>query len=232
MRILLVSLILIIPLIGYLLYPLQSDDFKIVENAKLLEAKSAYLRESVVDDTAQRLNVVWIMADDLGYFDTDLYSQEGYVNTPNLGRIAQRGLRFSNAYVTSPLCSPSRASVLTGRYNQRFGFEHQLHDRYLRNRLEYYGFRYVIDSDPWVPQYKEEVPSAEFMTDMSLPRSEITIAEILKKYNYRTGLIGKWHLSKSQKNSPNDFGFEEFYGFYSSHSLYSPGGHRRSDRCS
>ncbi len=224
MRILLPVLVLLLPIFGYLLYPLQSEGFKIVENEKLLNSKTAYLRTKVMDDTVTRPNVLWIMADDLGYFDTDLYSDEGYVQTPNLRRIAEMGVKFTNAYVTSPLCSPSRASVITGRYNQRFGFEHQLHDRYLRNRLEYYGFRYVIDSDPWVPQFKNKVPKSDFMSNMSLPTSEITMAEILKKYNYQTALMGKWHLSKSEVNSPMNFGFDEFYGFYSSHSLYSPEG--------
>ncbi|MEM9327910.1 MAG: sulfatase-like hydrolase/transferase [Bacteroidota bacterium] len=226
MRILLLALVLLLPLAAYLFYPLQSDEFKIVENAKLLETKAAYLGREVpqLSDTMRRPNVLWIMADDLGYYDTDLYSAEGYVETPNIRRIAEGGVKFTNAYVTSPLCSPSRASVLTGRYNQRFGFEHQLHDRYLRNRMEYYGFKYIIDSRPWDPQYKTEVPSADFMEQMGLPRSEVTAAEIFRKHGYRTGLTGKWHVTKSQDNAPTDFGFDEFYGFYSSHSLYSPEG--------
>jgi arylsulfatase A-like enzyme len=111
--------------------------------------------------------------------------------------------------------------MLTGRYNQRFGFEHQLHDRYLNNRMEYLGFKYIIRNSTWVPIERDSVPDQEFMDHMGLPLSEITIAEVLKKKGYRTGLMGKWHLSKQAEQSPEAFGFDEFYGFYSSHSLYS-----------
>src|SRR3990167_5344179 len=75
---------------------------------------------------APRLNVVLILADDLGVHDTSL-SATGAVKTPGLERLAQGGVSLGQASVTSPLCSPSRAALLTGRYQQRFGHEGQPH---------------------------------------------------------------------------------------------------------
>ena len=76
---------------------------------------------STFADTS-RPNVVLILADDLGYCDSELYGCDD-VPTPNLMRIAEDGVRFTDGYVTSPVCSPSRASLLTGLYQQRFGHE-------------------------------------------------------------------------------------------------------------
>ncbi|MEE9515785.1 MAG: sulfatase-like hydrolase/transferase, partial [Candidatus Adiutricales bacterium] len=68
-------------------------------------------------------NIVLIVADDLGYCDTDLYGCDR-VPTPNIRSIAEKGVLFTDGYVTNPVCGPSRASLLTGRYQQRFGFEY------------------------------------------------------------------------------------------------------------
>ena len=82
---------------------------------------------------------------------SDLYGK-GTIHTPNINRLADAGVRFTNAYVTAPICGPSRAAILTGRYNQRFGFEHQQHERFLKNRFEYLMFKNLVNSDPWIIQ--------------------------------------------------------------------------------
>ncbi|QCK16703.1 sulfatase [Mangrovivirga cuniculi] len=210
-------------LLTYLLYPLDSDRFKLVTDEEKLVEKTYYLHQPPTNQNDSSPNIIWIVVDDLGMADTDLYG-DGPVSVPNMKRLANRGIKFNNAYVSAPVCSPSRAAIATGRYNQRFGYEHQLHDRYLSNRLEYLGFRYFIDSGPWVPQYQTEVPAADFIENIGLPSSEITFGEVAKKYGYETGYIGKWHLGKKEYNNPNAFGFDYFYGFYSSHSLYVPEG--------
>lgn len=216
--------IIILGLFGYLLFPLESDQFEIAFDQEKYWQKLNYLaNNSGSPADSGQTNILWILVDDLGMSDTDLYTN-GPVQTPALNSLADEGILFTNAYVSSPVCSPSRAAIATGRYNQRFGFEHQMHERYLKNRLEYYGFRYFIDSDPWVPQYQTQVPPADFLREMGLPKSEITLAEVVKKYGYQTGYIGKWHLGKKDEKAPNQFGFDHFYGFYSSHSLYSPEG--------
>jgi arylsulfatase A-like enzyme len=212
---------IVIALIIYLFIPLSSDDYTIPVDQKMLEAKKDYLENLNSEGDSLQPNIIWIIVDDLSYTDTDLY-MDGPVSTPNLKKLAKEGALFTNAYVTSPVCSPSRAAIMTGRYNQRFGYENQIHHRYLRNRMEYYGFKYFVDSGPWRPKYMTSVPNEEFIENMGLPKSEITLAEILKNKGYATAYIGKWHLGKKDENSPTEFGFDKFYGFYNSHSLYVP----------
>jgi arylsulfatase A-like enzyme len=182
--------------------------------------KAAYLNKEV-KSVPESPNIIWIIVDDLGMGDSDLYGT-GTVATPNINSLADEGVRFSNAYVTSPVCGPSRAAIYTGRYNQRFGFEHQQHDRYLKSKFEYHSFRFFVNSKPWAIQKQDSVPNEEFIKAIGLPESEITIAEVLKKYGYHTGLFGKWHLSYERRKGPNYFGFDEFYGFMNSHSLFAP----------
>lgn len=198
--------------------PLADDNFEINDDPVKIKRKSAYLNNQGVSKS-DAPNIIWIIVDDLGMGDTDLYGS-GTVSTPNINRLADEGVRFSNAYVTSPVCGPSRAAIFTGRYNQRFGFEHQQHDRYLKNKLEYHSFRFFVNSQPWSIQKKDSVPDEDFIKKIGLPSSEITIAETLKKYGYRTGLFGKWHLTYERQKGPNSFGFDEFYGFMNSHSLF------------
>jgi arylsulfatase A-like enzyme len=198
---------------------LSDEESRLTVSQDLIEQKAAYLRQEAARRT-DAPDIIWIVADDLGIADTDLYGS-GAVHTPHLNRLADQGVRFEQAYVTASVCSPSRAAMLTGRYNQRFGFEYQLHHRYLKNKLEYHIFNLFMSSKPWYPQNQDVVPSEELVASMGLPASEITIAEVLKKYGYTTGLFGKWHLTMQNENGPNAFGFDEFYGFLNSHSLYA-----------
>lgn len=200
--------------------PLANEGFKLTPDQEGVAKKQAYLAQKG-NANPNAPNIIWIIVDDLGIVDTDLYGK-GTVPVPNINKLADQGIRFTNAYVTSPICGPSRAAIYTGRYNQRFGFEHQQHNRYLKNRLEYYGFKYFVNSKPWYPQKQDSVPGQDFINSIGLPESEITIAEVLKKYGYQTGLFGKWHVSKQIDKGPNTFGFDEFYGFLNSHSLYAP----------
>lgn len=199
--------------------PLADEQFSLTESQVLLERKASYL-EQEAEIPGDAPDIIWIIVDDLSIADTDLYGH-GTVHMPNLNELADEGVRFENAYVTTSVCSPSRAAMLTGRYSQRFGFEHQLHDRYLKNKLEYFVFKHFMNSKPWYPQNQDAVPGPEFVASMGLPASEITIAEVLRKHGYTTGLFGKWHLTMQNANGPNAFGFDEFYGFLNSNSLYA-----------
>ncbi len=199
--------------------PLAEEDVRHTDSQSLIEQKAKYLEQKAERQT-DAPDIIWIIVDDLGITDTDLYGS-GTVHTPNLNRLANAGVRFENAYVTASVCSPSRAAMLTGRYNQRFGFEHQLHDRYLKNKLEYFIFKNLMDSKPWYPQNQDSVPGPKMIASMGLPDSEITITEVLKKHGYATGLFGKWHLTMHDEKGPNAFGFDDFYGFLNSNSLYA-----------
>ena len=142
-RILVVILLVFLGFITFLLWPLKSKEFKISWDEDAIKDKRKFL-DSVRDiPPADSLpNIVLILVDDLGLYDMSFYGGKN-VETPYMDGIARAGVAFDQAYVAAPMCSASRAALLTGRYPQRFGFEFQMHDRYLKNRLEYFGFKYL-----------------------------------------------------------------------------------------
>jgi arylsulfatase A-like enzyme len=217
----LLPVFIIISFSAYLLWPLASDEYIINWDQQQIEAKKNFLLyKPVALNVGNRPNIILIIVDDLGKTDITLYG-EGKVNTPHIEQLGAEGVIFDQAYVTSPVCSPSRASIMTGRYPQRFGFTYQMHEFYVANRLQYYGFKYLVDSYPWLPRGLETVPNVEMARKQGLPPSEITLPELLKKEGYKTALIGKWHLGVHEQNKPCNFGFDYQYGFYASHSLYA-----------
>ncbi|MFY9610457.1 MAG: sulfatase [Blastocatellia bacterium] len=141
--------------------------------------------------TARKPNVVFILADDLGYCDISMYGCKE-IPTPHIDSIGMNGIRFTNGYVSAPVCSPSRAGLLTGRYQQRFGFE--------------------FNAGP--------LQRALANKDMGLPLSEITLAEALKKAGYATGMVGKWHIGMNDRYMPTQRGFDEYFGFLFGANLY------------
>lgn len=127
-------------------------------------------------------NIIVILADDLGWRDTSIYGSEFY-QTPAIDQLASQGIRFTNAYAASPLCSPTRASLLTGQYPARLRLTTA--NGHLAEAL--------LD-----PQIEETASMAEAtLTPQSrtrLPNTTLTYAEVLKKAGYRTAFMGKWHL--------------------------------------
>ncbi len=133
--------------------------------------------------TAGKPNIILIVADDLGYADLGVQGCRD-VPTPNIDTIARNGVRFTSGYVSCPVCSPTRAGLMTGRYQQRFGHEFN------------------------------PGPAAQASQNFGLPLSEPTIAERLKKLGYATGMFGKWHLGYQPELTPLRRGFDEFFGFH------------------
>ncbi len=210
--------------LGLLLWPLASREWAIHFDRERNRAKEEYLaRERERSDAeTKRPNIVLIVADDLGRQDVGIYGNP-VVDTPNIDELGRDGVIFNQATATTAICAPSRAAMLTGRYQQRFGFEYQPNNRYPRNRLEYLVFRHLIDTDPMVPAPPGPVPRTRDIENQGLPPSELTIAELLQARGYRTAAYGKWHLGYNQEQfSPLDFGFDEHYGFYEAFSLYAP----------
>lgn len=207
---------------AWLMKPVQSDKYKIYFDEKLIAGKKDYLSVKVDDlDTFKRPNVILILADDLGQTDISLYGNKK-IETPNIDRIGLDGVTFTEGYISSPVCSPSRAGLLTGRYQQRFGHEFQPNHRYLKNMAEYYGFKMLPRFRPITPIKTMEVPPTEERMRQGLPPSEITLAELLKRFGYTSAVIGKWHLGAADFALPTNRGFDYQYGFYEAFTLYAP----------
>lgn len=127
-------------------------------------------------------NVIVILADDLGYGDLSLHGNRELA-TPQIDSIAKAGVHCTSAYVSCPVCSPTRAGFLTSRYQQRFG--HEFNPALLKNGGQGQG----------------------------LPVTERTWADRLREAGYATSLIGKWHQGEEDQFHPNRRGFSEFFGF-------------------
>jgi arylsulfatase A-like enzyme len=206
-----------------LLIPLHSDSHSIEFNMALKDKKEDYL-ESVSKEKldSDRPNIVLIVADDLGKTDISLYGSP-YVETPNIDAIAGNGVVFTDAYCSSPICSPSRAGLLTGRHQQRFGYETQPMNRYPHNRLEYLVYKYLLNTGNWQVSDLKTSPVKDEIKKQGLPPSEIILPEILKSSGYATAVTGKWHLGYNPKlHSPLVRGFDYMYGFYEAFSLFAP----------
>lgn len=165
--------------------------------------------------------MVIILADDLSIVDTSIYGGTA-VQTPHIDSIGEEGVVFTDASCTTAICAPSRVSLLTGRYQQRFGFELQPHDQYARNRLQYAAFRYFIDTDPMTPIGPSPIPRKRDLEDQGVPAEEIMLSELLLARGYSTAAFGKWHLGYDEQFSPLQRGFDEHYGFYEAFSIYAP----------
>jgi arylsulfatase A-like enzyme len=159
-------------------------------------------------------NIIFIVADDLGYSDLQSYGNAA-IHTPNIDSLGIGGIRFTRAYVTSPICSPSRMGMMTGRYQNRFGSEYMPYDKFdpafLKNlRRHYFSLR---KEDPGLKTLKPHLglKQSNYKTGMDL--REITLAQLLKKQNYTTGLVGKWNLGDDVGNRPYERGYDYCYYF-------------------
>ncbi len=137
---------------------------------------------SVVSASESRPNVVFIIADDLGYGEAGCYGGKD-VPTPYIDALAAGGVRFTNGYVTAPFCAASRAALMSGRYQTRFGFEFN------------------------------PIGAKNVSPEIGLPREEKSVADRLRDAGYATALVGKWHLGGTAVYHPQRRGFDEFFGF-------------------
>ena len=168
-------------------------------------------------------NIILILADDLGFNDVSYYNggaADGSLLTPHIDSLAKEGVAFLNGYAASPVCSPSRAAIMTGRYSSRYGFEftpYPAQAARIMNLLRKDGELTTIGL--------EDVQWDEVgLTVGGLPNEEITIAEMLQDNGYYTAHIGKWHLGGfTDGMRPNDQGFDDSLMLNSS--LYFPENH-------
>jgi arylsulfatase A-like enzyme len=135
-------------------------------------------------------NLIVIMTDDMGWADVGFNGCKD-IPTPNIDIIANEGVRFEEGYVSFPVCGPSRAGFLTGRYQDRFGFTTN--------------------------------PSIDPNNPISgLPVEEETMAQVLRKADYNSAIVGKWHMGTNPVFHPLERGFDYFYGFLSGGHNYFP----------
>jgi arylsulfatase A-like enzyme len=156
---------------------------------------------SVVGNAAERPNVVFILADDLGWRDLSVAGSEFY-ESPNVDRIANEGMRFTRGYATCQVCSPSRASIMTGKYPAR------------------------LDITDWIgapagTDWKRNTRLLPAQYNRHLPHEDISMAEAFREGGYRTFFAGKWHLG-GEGSFPEDHGFEFNVGGH--HRGSPPGG--------
>jgi len=191
-----------------------------------LEFKEKFLTQQLPEHTkAKPPNILYIVVDDLGKFEISAYGSKT-MNTPNIDKLAEDGVLFTDCYVNASVCSPSRAGLLTGRYPQRYGFETQPMEMYPNNLLSYYVGKSLINTGDFVMTTEPVYPSKKNMLKQGIPPTEMNLAEILKMRDYNTAIIGKWHLGLEQDLIPNNRGFDEQFGFYGAFSLYTQ--HRNS----
>jgi arylsulfatase A-like enzyme len=151
---------------------------------RLAQSHSHQVSKKFSDKTFEPPNIVFIMADDLGYADVSCYGRPD-LSTPNIDSIAAKGVRFLQAYANSAVCSATRTALITGRYQYRLpvGLEEPLANPSTSTR------------------------------NIGLPPEHPTLPSLLKKIGYGATLIGKWHLGRLPEYGPLKSGYDHFWGF-------------------
>jgi len=163
---------------------------------RLLSLLTVALLVPLAAVAAERPNVLFILADDLGWADTTLYGHTDLYRTPNIQRLADRGMTFTRAYADSPLCSPTRSAILTGKSPARTGITApacHLPEVQLK----------AVPGTRAPPAKKAIIPRSATRLDTA----HVTLAEVLREAGYATGHFGKWHLGP-EPFTPLEHGFD------------------------
>ena len=154
-------------------------------------------------------NIIVVLVDDLGFNQISSYGggmSNGNFKTPNIDNLAKDGVLCTNGYSSSPICSPSRASLLTGRFATRFGYEFTPTTSSMMKAISLFSKKNEVADGIYYDKREENIIDIE---QMGLPQSEKTIAEMLKPEGYHNIHIGKWHLGHSKDFLPRKHGFDE-----------------------
>ncbi|GAA4395287.1 sulfatase [Nibrella viscosa] len=159
----------------------------------LAVAFSSSLFLSLKTPHRQRPNVVFILTDDMGWRDLGCYGNS-FNETPQIDKLAASGMRFTQAYAACPVCSPTRASIMTGKYPARLQLTDFIPGRNARTDA-------VFNDKLTTPAFQQ-----------SLPLDETTLAELFRANGYATAIVGKWHLGESKDRYPDKQGFTQTIG--------------------
>ncbi len=157
-------------------------------------------------------NIVFILTDDMGFNDISFYGGGATgtdMQTPHIDRIAKEGVAFMNGYAGNAVCAPSRASIMTGRYATRFGFEFTPTPPGMARLVNFVAENAGIERPHPGLLNDERSDEVGAYQDLGMPASEITIAEMLKDAGYYTAHIGKWHLGRTNGMAPHEQGFDD-----------------------
>ncbi len=173
----------------------------------ILLACTALLRCSDAENVAPP-NIVLIIIDDMGWKDVG-YAGSTFYDTPNIDKLASEGMRFTNAYSTAPLCTPSRGGILSGKFPARTKLTNVFAgpagpDDRLHAKSKYRG-----ENDQYF----------EALHRHALPKSEVIIPQVLAKSGYKTGYFGKWHIGECPGYYPDERGFQVAKGYRRVHGV-------------
>lgn len=163
---------------------------------------TVFAPSAVGAETNSRPNIVFVLIDDFGYADSGAYGAKD-IRTPHIDRLAREGVKFTDFYSNAPVCTPTRCGFITGRWQQRVGFEWAM------------GFSaesFRRKGEEWVPE--------KDIHALGLPTSIPTLPKMLKAAGYATGAFGKWHLGYKDEYNPTKHGFDEYFGELLGHSDY------------
>ena len=145
-----------------------------------------------VESSVQKPNIVLLMADDLGYGALGCYGCKE-VKTPNIDALATGGVRLTDFHSNGPMCTPTRASLMTGRYQQRCAW---------------------VDDEELSPKMRvQREENLKQRWAWGISPQELTLPQLLQQSGYRTAIFGKWHLGYDSKFHPMNYGFDEFRGY-------------------
>lgn len=179
----------------YLYIPFKINNYQPLQPERLIQ-KEQYLQNSS-NSAATKPNIILINFDDLGYGDLSCYGNQ-LIHTPIMDSLAANGVKMTNFYSCSPVCTPSRAGLMTGRYPKR----------------AYASDHVYFPEESGMGNYRK---FRNFQN--AIPKDEIMLSEVLQANDYQTGIIGKWHLGDKAGHLPNDFGFDYYYGVHYSNDM-------------
>ena len=159
--------------------------------------------------TSSKPNIIVVLVDDLGFNQISSYGggmANGQFKTPNIDKLAKDGVLCTNGYSSSPVCSPSRAALLTGRFATRFGYEFTPTTSSMMKAISIFSKKNGIVDGIYYDNREENIIDID---QMGIPQSEKTIPEILKPEGYHNIHIGKWHLGHGKDFLPRKHGFDE-----------------------